>query len=467
MNERRMRLWIGLFVAGALVLLGTLIVLFRSFPRYLRPGTPYTIVFSDAPGVEPGTPVRRSGVRIGEVTRVELDDKTGEVRVGVRIDSQFTIRTNDEPVLMTGLFGSDVTIDFVPRAKELTPVPPPNGNGKAPKDRPDGQGEEAQQPPEGPPPPANPPVPPGTVLRGRRPAGVGTMVDRAAEVLPTTQQTMNDIRRSLQRLDERMDRLTPIAEETLREYRDLARDVRDSVPDLRRTNEEVRGLTRDLRAAVPDLRRTNDDVAATARAWNRLGERLEVLVQTNQDKVVKTIDNLNDSLTRVNNLLSEENQRAVNRTLHNLGSASDRFDGIARNAEDITKEGRTTVRRLNDTLVRADATLADVQKITKPLGERGTALARNIDEGVATLNRTLTDLDALVRAIGNSNGTVSRLLTDPTLYNRLDETICAAQKALPRLDRILANVEVFADKLARHPELLGVRGAVRPDSGLK
>jgi hypothetical protein len=28
-------------------------------------------------------------------------------------------------------------------------------------------------------------------------------------------------------------------------------------------------------------------------------------------------------------------------------------------------------------------------------------------------------------------------------------------------------METFADKLARHPELLGVRGAIRPSEGLK
>jgi phospholipid/cholesterol/gamma-HCH transport system substrate-binding protein len=38
---------------------------------------------------------------------------------------------------------------------------------------------------------------------------------------------------------------------------------------------------------------------------------------------------------------------------------------------------------------------------------------------------------------------------------------------LPRLDRILKDFEVFADKIARHPESLGVRGAVAPSSGLK
>ena len=40
-------------------------------------------------------------------------------------------------------------------------------------------------------------------------------------------------------------------------------------------------------------------------------------------------------------------------------------------------------------------------------------------------------------------------------------------KILPRLDRILSDVEVFADKIARHPESLGVSGAIRPSSGLK
>jgi phospholipid/cholesterol/gamma-HCH transport system substrate-binding protein len=38
---------------------------------------------------------------------------------------------------------------------------------------------------------------------------------------------------------------------------------------------------------------------------------------------------------------------------------------------------------------------------------------------------------------------------------------------MPRLDRILKDFETFADKLARHPELLGVRGAVKPSAGLK
>jgi phospholipid/cholesterol/gamma-HCH transport system substrate-binding protein len=32
---------------------------------------------------------------------------------------------------------------------------------------------------------------------------------------------------------------------------------------------------------------------------------------------------------------------------------------------------------------------------------------------------------------------------------------------------VLRDVEIFSDKIARHPELLGVSGAIRPSSGAK
>ena len=77
------------------------------------------------------------------------------------------------------------------------------------------------------------------------------------------------------------------------------------------------------------------------------------------------------------------------------------------------------------------------------------------------------DVRELVRVIGNSEGTIQKLLKDPSLYNRLDETLCAVKKLLPYVEQILKDVEVFTDKIARHPEALGIRGAIAPDNGLK
>ena len=94
-------------------------------------------------------------------------------------------------------------------------------------------------------------------------------------------------------------------------------------------------------------------------------------------------------------------------------------------------------------------------------------IVRNLDESLDKVNKTLGDIRELVRAVGSADGTVNKLLTDASLYNRIDNTIAMVGQLIPRLDRILKDFETFADKIARHPESLGVGGVVRPGSGLK
>ena len=76
-------------------------------------------------------------------------------------------------------------------------------------------------------------------------------------------------------------------------------------------------------------------------------------------------------------------------------------------------------------------------------------------------------MNALTTAAGQSDGTLNKLLTDPSLYNHLDDAACQVSKAAPQLNLILRDLETFADKLARHPEALGIGGVVRPGNGLK
>ncbi len=434
MTERAMRVALGIFVIAALALLAAMVVLFQSVPRFFRPSVPYTVLFAEAPGVSQGTPVRRAGVRIGEVTSVQLEEADGrQVRVGIAVSPEHPPRHDEQPVLSTSILGGDATIDFMP--KPLQPGEQPDTSA----------------------------YPPGSELAGVTAASVNALINRASSVVPTTEKTMEDIRNSLRRLE----RMTPLMEETMREYRDLARDARGMVPDLRKTNDEIRELSKASREALPDLRRSADDIATAARTYNRLGERLDVLLQANQDKLVQALDLFNEIERRVIAVLSEENQRNLNSVLRNVAAASNQLDEIARNTADITREGRTTVRRLNDTLVRTDDVLNNLQRATKPVAERGDAIVRSTEEALARLNRTLADTETLVRAVGQSNGVFYRFLTDPTVYNRLDEILCAVQKSLPQMERILHNFEIFADKLARHPEQLGIRGAVRPDPGIK
>jgi ABC-type transporter Mla subunit MlaD len=498
-----MRRRIGLFVLAALVLFGALIVLFGSVPSLFKRTRTYTVRFTDAPGLAAGAPVRRSGVRIGQVQEVILDEERGIVRVKLAIDARYSIRHSEQATLVTGLLGSDASIDFIPR-----PPDDPEATDRTP-------------------------VEPAAELVGVRLATVNTVLNRAAEVVPTTQETLNDIRKSMQRIERlasRYEKMTPLVEETIREYRDLARSARAMVPEVRQTNNEVRELARSARQAIPDLQRTNeevgelarsaraampelrqtnkevgelarsarqaipdlmrtndearelvrstreqipavrqtvDDIGAAARNWSRLGERADVLVQANQDKIVKAIDDLNETLARAARLFSDENVRNTQAILTNARTASDNLPSISRSADDILQQGRPAIRRLNDVLIRLDSILADLQKLSRPTGERAERITRNLDESTAKLNETLSDVRALMRALDSADGTLRRFLKDPSLYQNVDAAAARVLYLIPRLNRILEDFEVFADKLARHPESLGVGGALRPGSGLK
>src|SRR6516164_9251437 len=181
MNEQAIRFRLGVFVLGSLILLGVLIILFGGFPGFFKAADSYTITFDIAPGVAPGTPVRRSGVRIGEVKNVTLDDDTGKVDVEISVRSEFSLRKQDVPNLVQGLIGGDSSIDFVPQPPGVKVEP-----GR---------------------------VDPGSHLQGTVQADAGTLVQKTTDVMAP-------------------------AKDTLVEAKKVFQDFNKFGPDLRKTNDE-------------------------------------------------------------------------------------------------------------------------------------------------------------------------------------------------------------------------------------
>jgi phospholipid/cholesterol/gamma-HCH transport system substrate-binding protein len=417
MNDQAIRFRFGIFVLASLILLAVLTILFGGFPSYFKRTDTYTVVFGNAQGVAAGTPVRRSGVRIGEVRKVSLDNETGKVMVEIRVDDNFSLRKGDRPTLVQGLLGGDSAIAFLP----------PDDEKKADAT----------------------PVPPGAVLQGVNPADAGALMQRAADLTQPVQEALVEIRKTFQAIN----KLAPLAEDTLKEFGEVGKMARNVGPDLQKTSEEIRLLAKSAREVVPELKKTNDEIQQAARYWGKVGERADVLIRTNEGKIVKSIERMEEALKRVNDLLGDENQKYVRDAL--------------KNTNELIAESRTTVKQVNESLKRADAAIADLQKAMKPLGDRGPAILKNVDESTEHLNRTLKDMRELMQVIARSDGTVQKLLGDPALYNNLNDSALMVTKILPRLDRVLRDVEIFADKLARHPELIGLGGAIRPSTGIK
>ena len=394
--------------------------------------------------------------------------------VQIRIYRKYILRHNQDPTLVHGLLGGDTAIDFVPRREEV-----------AQADR--------------------TPVEPGSELQGVPQATVSTLLNQASDVVPVAESALKEIRDSLKRLD----KLTPILEETAKEYRDLAKATREvlpelktttkevgdlakagrealpelktttkevgdlakaaqeALPDLRTTTKEVGDLAKDVRENVPELKKTITEAQVTLRTWDRLGEDARLLIRTNEDKVAKLLNDASDTLGRIGTLLSDENRRNFTATLKNVRVASERAENISKNTDEVLQESLQTVRRFNGTLAKTDEVLGDVQQATKPLGERGGVMVKNLEEASGRLNQVLADVQALFKTIDQGDGTLRRILTDPSLYNHIDQAALKVNQMLCQLDRVLSDVKVFADQIARHPEKLGVGGAIRPSSGLK
>ena len=487
METQTAKFRLGLFVVGAAIMLAVLIVLFGEFPKALTGRVRYTLRFNEASGVEPGTPVVKSGVEIGEVEDLQLNPETGEVLIRIAVKKEYLPRRSDRAELGRGLILGDAVIRFVPDPKA--------------EDR--------------------SPAPPDYVFTGKVSESLTQAMARASDLLPLAQETLEDIRTAAQGIGE----LIPEVRDTNAEaqvavanfgraaegvdnlirgnYDQLARAIENFVDASSRVatvlNEEnqrnLADALRNVRAASERLEslamKTESLITETQNTVRTVGTRVDQVGQ-NADQfinetrqVVKTVAERIDRVGKnADALIGETRQtmQTIGHRVDRVGSQAealigdtretvqivgDRVDRVSKSAEALMKEGRVTVQHLNQTLSRTDEVLGQIQTATKPLAERAPIMMKNLEESSIRINQITFQLAEFVKALNRGDGTLRRLLVDPTLYNNVNNLAAGFGQSVTRLDRILRDLELFADKVARHPELLGVSGAINPSSGIK
>ena len=116
MNERVMQFRIGMFVIVAGLVLAMMLVWFGERPSLFRDNGFLVARYDEAPGVNIGIPVRKSGIRIGEVTAIEFDERPGQpdgVLVTLSLDRKIKLKVGSVPRIGRALIG-DVSIDMTP-----------------------------------------------------------------------------------------------------------------------------------------------------------------------------------------------------------------------------------------------------------------------------------------------------------------------------------------------------------------
>ena len=209
-----------------------------------------------------------------------------------------------------------------------------------------------------------------------------------------------------------MEKMMPQIETTFKEFTELARAGREFIPELRKTNDairdffagdddtpaamqvpqggfvamkqdvappkakqpagprELKGALKELKQLGPEIKKTTQDIRYflnTATFWI---DEFGVMALKNEPKLSKAIEAFTTAADGVNKTLSPENQKSITAMLKNVESASGKLDRLTASADDLMKDGKTTMRTINSTLNKADLAMDDIRKVTKPLAER-------------------------------------------------------------------------------------------------
>ena len=171
-------------------------------------------------------------------------------------------------------------------------------------------------------------------------------------------------------------------------------------------------------------------------------------------KTEKALDDFSAAMTNINDVLGDEQAReGFKRTLQGL--------------PDALADLRTTVQGMGETLDSADRNLRNLEGLTRPLGERGEGMVAQVDATIGRLDEVLRQAASFTQALNESDGTLGRLVRDPRVYEDLAAAAANVEALSRDLRPIVDDIRVFSDKIARHPESLGVRGALDRRPGIK
>ncbi|HTQ40226.1 MAG TPA: MlaD family protein [Pirellulales bacterium] len=112
MDERVVQFRVGVTVLAALIITGILMLLFGEAPALLRGTYVVYIKFHSAPGVSQDTPVQKSGIRIGKVTKVQFAPDN-DVLITASIDGGIDLYRDEAVEIKQSLLG-DARLEFVP-----------------------------------------------------------------------------------------------------------------------------------------------------------------------------------------------------------------------------------------------------------------------------------------------------------------------------------------------------------------
>ena len=230
------------------------------------------------------------------------------------------------------------------------------------------------------------------------------------------------------------ERMGPLAEK----LETLATDATELLRSVDRQRvarivENVEGFTQGLSENRQNITNTLQDVASLAKRLNEAAPKIDTAL-TDFGNVVKAVDPVKvsrtiDNVERFTTSLNAVDSSRVARIVENVDSFTQSLGDNKQNVSNILQDTATLTRRLNDTAPKLDLALTDVGNV-----------ARAIDP--VKLNRTVDNVDRFATALGASSDDVQKAIREAaSITEKLN-------RSADRIDGVLKAAESFLGSAA-------------------
>jgi phospholipid/cholesterol/gamma-HCH transport system substrate-binding protein len=370
MNERLMQFQIGMFVIVAGLVLTMMIVWFGESPSILRDQVYLKVRYNEAPGVITGVPVRKSGIRIGEVFDIAFDERPGApdgVLVTLALDRRYKLHQGTQARLTRSLIG-DVAIDMMPGSSaEVQPT------ARSPGAAPLIEGEVAADP-------------------SKALAAATTAFESAGDTLSAIKEAATGLSR-LSKSGDRLDNFLTTWDQTGKTVAETGKNISKAANAINRFVDENQG---DFQPALADIRKVAKKLNDT------LDPKMQDSVKTGVDKIASAAARLDSELAQLEPAIKELGGPVDQKPVTDIGQAVRRINLLAADLELLTSKLRNGRGGLN--------TEGSLQKLLTQaeLHDNLNAMAVSANQAIQQLKVVLTSLRGFADKVARDPGSIGR-----------------------------------------------------------
>ncbi len=206
---------------------------------------------------------------------------------------------------------------------------------------------------------------------------------------------------------------------------------------------------------------TLDTLNTAGRNIDKLASRVDRLVETNEKGITGMIGEARETMELLRKTLNDSNKFLGDPQLQ------EQLRLAIGKMPDTLEKTRSAAERVEKTFASLDNDMKDIAGLTKALGKYGPDAVEEFDKTMNNVQGFSANLLQLTQALNDPKNSLGALLQDKELYQHVTHVAKNVDELSRDLKPILNNVAIFTDKIARHPGDLGVRGALKKDTGLK